>query len=134
MSQIQQPVNKFQKLILILLATGILTYFTAGFFGRVEGYFFDDFGPRFGTIEAIRYIFGLFIAPTFFLSFFLFLFVDRKTEFILFKTLFVILGLVVLVNLGTGLASIIFSAVFIACGYGLAQLVLLIKRGVGKGI
>ncbi len=125
MKQNTRTLAQIWKGVLILVATGILVYFTAGLFGWVLEKFYPDLASGLVGTEEARYLFGALIAPSFFLSFF-FPFLDKK-DAILKKILIALVVIVVLINAAIGLSSIIFSAVFISVGYALAKALLYLK-------
>ncbi|OGF66607.1 hypothetical protein A2757_00935 [Candidatus Giovannonibacteria bacterium RIFCSPHIGHO2_01_FULL_48_47] len=124
-----KKLTQVQKGTLVIFLTALLVYFTGDFFGSILGSFpklYRFGGALIGTTEQYRYIFGLLISPTFFLSLFLFL-LTKKGEIILRRILFALIALVVIVNAAIGLSSIIFSAAFIVAGYLLARFMLHLK-------
>lgn len=127
-----QNLNQLQKGIVAILGTSLLTYLAGGFFGWIESKFYSDFGSSWiGTPESIRYIFGVLIAPAFFLALSLYLLTTREDR-TLRVVLLVLLIIVVLINAAVGLSTIIFSGVLIALGYASAKFLLYLKSILSK--
>ena len=120
--------HKYSKGALILVVTAVLTFLLGSFFGRIASKFIYFSSGWIGTTEDWKYIFGMLIAPTFFLPFF-FGFV-RKEEVGLKRFLGLLIVLVIVFNLWLYTPTIIFSAIFIASGYVLAKLILFIYNKV----